>query len=216
MRINAALSENDRSFAAALSENEQGFATDFGNVTEIPNGENGATFYPSVSEDGVISWTNNRGLENPEPVSIRGPQGERGVKGETGPQGAKGDKGDPGPQGVQGADGPQGPKGDKGDPGSDGNNGADGADGVSCTHRWNGTTLIVTSASGTSSADLKGDPGETGPKGDTGEQGPKGDKGEPGATPVKGTDYFTAADKAEMVAAVIAALPVYSGEVADA
>lgn len=32
-------------------------------------------------------------------------------------------------------------------------------------------------------------------------------------TPVKGTDYWTAEDKAEMVADVIAALPVYNGEV---
>lgn len=228
MRINAVLSENDRSFHAALGETEQGFEPNFGNVTEIPNGENGATFYPAVSEEGIISWTNNRGLENPEPVSIRGPQGERGEKGDTGPQGAKGDPG------AQGLPGEKGAKGDKGDPGSDGKNGTDGtdgADGVSCTHRWNGTTLIVTSASGTSSANLKGeqgaqgakgdkgDPGETGPKGDTGEtgnQGPKGDKGDPGVTPVKGTDYYTAADKAEMVAAVLAALPVYGGEVADA
>ena len=34
-----------------------------------------------------------------------------------------------------------------------------------------------------------------------------------GKSPVKGTDYFTDADKAEMVTAVINALPVYSGEV---
>ena len=40
-----------------------------------------------------------------------------------------------------------------------------------------------------------------------------GKDGAPGKTPVKGTDYLTAADKAEMVAAVIAALPVYNGEV---
>ena len=33
--------------------------------------------------------------------------------------------------------------------------------GVSCTHRWEGTTLIVTSASGTSSADLKGEKGDS-------------------------------------------------------
>ena len=33
-------------------------------------------------------------------------------------------------------------------------------------------------------------------------------KGGTGRTPVKGTDYFTEADKAEMVAAVLAALPV--------
>ncbi len=39
--------------------------------------------------------------------------------------------------------------------------------------------------------------GPQGPKGDTGEKGPKGDKGDPGAagyTPVRGTDYWTAAD----------------------
>ena len=44
-------------------------------------------------------------------------------------------------------------------------------------------------------------------------EGTKGDKGDPGAqgpagaTPVKGTDYFTAADKAELVQAVLTALP---------
>lgn len=37
-----------------------------------------------------------------------------------------------------------------------------GMDGVSCTHEWDGTVLTVTSASGTSSADLKGDPGHSG------------------------------------------------------
>lgn len=34
-----------------------------------------------------------------------------------------------------------------------------------------------------------------------------------GKTPVMGTDYFTSADKAEIVSAVLAALPVYTGEV---
>lgn len=67
----------------------------------------------------------------------------------------------------------------------DGKDGSNGKDGVSATHSWNGTTLIVTSASGTSSADLKGQ---------------KGDK------PLKGTDYFTAADKAEMVEEVKASM----------
>lgn len=50
----------------------------------------------------------------------------------------------------------------------------------------------------------KGDPGEKGDKGDTGAQGAPGADGH---TPVKGTDYWTAADKAEIVADVIAALP---------
>ena len=38
-------------------------------------GTAGYTFTPSVSSDGVISWTNNGGLENPAPVSIKGPKG---------------------------------------------------------------------------------------------------------------------------------------------
>lgn len=38
-------------------------------------------------------------------------------------------------------------------------------------------------------------------------------KGDPGKTPVKGVDYYTEQDKQEMVQAVIAALPVYNGEV---
>lgn len=42
-----------------------------------------------------------------------------------------------------------------------------GSDGVSVTHEWTGTTLIVTSASGTTSADLKGETGETGDTGKT-------------------------------------------------
>lgn len=58
--------------------------------------------------------------------------------------------------------------------------GEKGEDGVSVTHSWSGTTLTVTSASGTSSADLKGEPGA------------------PGHTPVRGTDYWTEADKEEM------------------
>lgn len=47
-------------------------------------GEQGVTFTPSVSEQGVISWTNDGDLPNPEPRNIRGARGEQGVKGETG------------------------------------------------------------------------------------------------------------------------------------
>lgn len=41
--------------------------------------------------------------------------------------------------------------------------------------------------------------------------GLKGDKGADGKTPVKGTDYWTAADKAEIVADTLAALPTWTG-----
>ena len=42
----------------------------------------GATYYyPTVSEDGMLTWTNNFGLENPAPVNVTGPQGEQGYQG---------------------------------------------------------------------------------------------------------------------------------------
>lgn len=39
------------------------------------DGTDGVTFTPSVSEDGTLSWTNDGGLPNPEPVNIKGPTG---------------------------------------------------------------------------------------------------------------------------------------------
>ena len=47
-------------------------------------------------------------------------------------------------------------------------------DGGSVTHEWNGTVLKVTSAAGTSSADLKGEPGKDGGKGADGQPGKDG------------------------------------------
>lgn len=79
--------------------------------TTIQTGGGGVVFIPDVSENGILSWTNNGELPNPEPVNIRG------------------------------------------------------------------------------------------------------EDGQPGYTPVKGTDYWTEADKAEMVADILSALPVYNGEV---
>ena len=158
-------------------------------------GEDGATFIPSVSDDGVISWTNDKDLPNPEPVNIKGVKGD------------KGDKGDKGERGLQGIQGVQGLKGETGAQGQRG------ADGTSATHRWSGTTLYITSASGTTSANLKGDKGDKGDPGTNGKDGQPGKDGADGKTPVKGTDYFTEADKAEMVSAVITALPKYNGEV---
>lgn len=36
----------------------------------------GATFTPSVSSDGVLSWTNDKGKPNPASVNIKGPKGD--------------------------------------------------------------------------------------------------------------------------------------------
>lgn len=119
-------------------------------------GQNGATFTPSVSPEGVISWTNDKELPNPEPVSIKGDKGDQGPQGEQGLQGVKGEKGDPGEPGAKGEQGEQGPAG------------ADGAEGP---------------------------------------QGPQGEQGLPGKTPVKGVDYWTEADKQEIISEVLKQVP---------
>lgn len=36
-------------------------------------GPAGPTYFPAVSEDGVLSWSNNSGLPNPPPVKVTGP-----------------------------------------------------------------------------------------------------------------------------------------------
>lgn len=59
-----------------------------------------------------------------------------------------------------------------------------------------------------SNVGLKGDKGDPGAAGAKGE---KGDKGADGKTPVKGTDYWTTADKEEIVADTLAALPTWTG-----
>ena len=100
--------------------------------------------------------------------------------------------------------GPQGPQGEKGDKGDAFTYADFTAEQLAALKGEKGDT----GATGP-----QGPQGEQGPKGDTGDvgpQGPKGDTGPAGSngyTPVKGTDYFTEADKAELVNAVLAALP---------
>lgn len=59
--------------------------------------------------------------------------------------------------------------------------------------------------------------GEVGPQGETGPQGPKGEPGTQGPagangyTPVRGTDYWTAADQEQIVSDVLEALPNAQG-----
>lgn len=71
--------------------------------------------------------------------------------------------------------------------------------------KWEGIPAII---------GPKGDPGAQGPQGPVGpagETGPRGEQGPAGVdgyTPVRGTDYWTAADKQQMVNDVLAALPI--------
>ena len=141
MKLDLSFEQNQQNINVPFLESGGQFRADFGETSVIHDGQNGATFIPSVSADGIISWTNDKDLPNPEPVNIKGTKGD------------KGDKGDRGPQGVQGIQGERGEQGQKGD---------------------------------------KGDRGEQGPIGAT------GPKGADGYTPIKGTDYWTEADKAEI------------------
>lgn len=160
-------------------------------LVQGPQGPAGPVFTPSISADGVVSWTNNGGLENPDPVSVKGdtgPQGPKGDKGDKGDTGATGPQGETGPQGATGATGAQGPKGDKGDKGDVGyvftpSINSEGV--VSWTNNGGLPNPEPVSVRGPQGA--KGDPGDQGPQGErglqgeTGPQGPKGDKGDTGA-----------------------------------
>ena len=82
MKLDVRFSENNLNIPLELSESDQSFNTNMGDVTVVSEHHNGATFYPFVSADGVLYWTNDRDLENPEPVNIRGKDGytpEKGV-----------------------------------------------------------------------------------------------------------------------------------------
>ena len=56
-----------------------------------------------------------------------------------------------------------------------------------------------------------GEPGKDGVNGKDGKDGVDGKDGLSGYTPQKGVDYFTDADKAELVNAVLAAMPIAEG-----
>lgn len=117
-------------------------------------GEKSATFIPSVSEAGIISWSNDGGLPNPTPVNIKGPQGEKGLQGEQGPQGNIGPQGSVGPYFTPSVD-------------KDGN--------LSWTNNGdlsNPSTVNIKGPQG-----IQGMQGEQGPIGKQGIQGQKGDTG---------------------------------------
>ena len=178
-------------------------------------GVGAAAPYDIYIYDGVTkAWVNNGPLQ--------GAKGDKGDKGDPGAKGETGETGPQGPTGPQGETGPQGPTGPAGD------NGAPGANGVTPTIGTNGNWYLGETDTGKPSRGEKGDkgdkgnpgakgePGETGPQGptgpqgetgpqgptgpqgETGPQGPTGQQGPTGATPIKGTDYFTDADKQEI------------------
>ena len=48
-------------------------------VLKGDKGDMGTIYTPAISEDGVLSFTNNGGLDNPTPVDLTGPQGDLGA-----------------------------------------------------------------------------------------------------------------------------------------
>jgi hypothetical protein len=166
-------------------------------------GKNGATFTPSVSADGVISWTNDQELPNPVPVNIKGNTGADGKDGQNGEDGADGISPTISVTSITG--GHRIAITDKnGTKNIDVMDGVDGSAGKDGTNGKDGTSVTVTNVS-TSNADggsnvVTFSDGKT----LTVKNGSKGSAGTAGKTPVRGTDYWTDADKAEIVNAVSA------------
>ena len=170
-------------------------------------------------------------------TGAQGPKGDTGAQGPKGETGKQGPKGETGAQGPKGETGAQGEKGDTGAQGPKGETGAGflvrgyyasasaleasvqepmagDAYGVGVSEPYDIYIFDGVTESWVNNGPLqgakgdKGDPGEQGPKGETGSTGPQGPAGK---TPVKGTDYFTQADKQE-IAEDAAALLDLSGK----
>ena len=172
-------------------------------ITDV-NGEESFVLTDGVDGvDGVSPTIETESIENGHRVTLtdangtrsielfngeKGEQGERGLQGEKGAKGDKGDRGDTGPQGAQGIQGIRGLQGIKGEKGDKGDRGYAGSNGISpiitTTSIENGHKITFTDAKGTHVISLM--------------NGAKGDTGADGYTPIRGTDYWTDTDKAEV------------------
>lgn len=142
--------------------------------------------------DGYIQYSRDGGMTWENLIAVADLKGADGAPGKDGPAGAPG---------KDGADGK---------PGAAGAHGAKGADGITPHIGDNGNWYVGNTDTGKPSrgaTGAKGDAGATGPAGAPGKDGEKGDPGTPGKTPIRGADYWTAADKQEIVNDVLAVLP---------
>lgn len=97
-RSSAGEAKTYRDAASIYNDNAKTYMDNAKNYSENVN-----VFTPSVSSDGVLSWTNKAGLTNPASVNIKGAKGDQGLQGVQGVQGVKGEKGDTGARGATGA-----------------------------------------------------------------------------------------------------------------
>lgn len=172
--VNASTSANSASSSASAA---QGYRDDAKTYMDNAKNysENVNVFTPSVSDDGILSWTNKAGLSNPAPVNVKGERGEKGEQG-TGitikgrydslsalmaahPKGNEGDAYMVGTNlyawsGAEWIDcgNIQGPKGDKGDQGPQGIQGEQGERGVQGAQGPAGTAATITIGNVTTSA----------------------------------------------------------------
>lgn len=177
MKIEVKFSAENPAIPAKMSAQPKPMETSMGISTVLHDGENGATFIPSVSDDGVLSWTNDRDLPNPDPVNIKGKDGKDGRDGEDGYTPVKGVDyfdGKDGSDGKDGVDGKDGYTPIKGVDYFDGANGKDGADGKDGRTPVKGIDYV------------------------DGKDGKDGAAGKDGYSPVRGVDYWTPDDKAEI------------------
>lgn len=157
-------------------------------------GKTGAVYFP-VLKDGVLSWVNNGGLPNPEPVDVKTiiAVGAQGIPGQRGADGKRGEKGAPGVRGLRGENGAIGKDG------KDGANGADGKDGATFKPSYDDQSGVLswTNDGGLPNPPpivIKGKDGKDGKDGKNGKNGlggangKKGEKGEPGTTDYNNLD----------------------------
>ena len=166
------------------------------NVGQTIVGDDGGFYLPSVSDEGILTWTPSEAEMPAVPsANIKGPQGEpgpqgeaftydmfspeqlealRGPIGETGPQGEKGDAFTYADftaeqlAALQGPKGETGAKGDKGDKGDKGEKGDTGAQGPQGEKGADGT-MTFEELTPEQRESLKGDKGDDGEPGQPGE-----------------------------------------------
>lgn len=116
-------------------------------------GSSDELWYPTLNNDGDLSWSKSTSSTPPTTQNIKGPTGPQGPQGK---QGEAGQQGQQGPQGIQGETGPQGPQGIQGIQGKQGETGADGFSPIATvTQTSTGATISITDKNGTTTAEIQ-------------------------------------------------------------
>ena len=154
--------------------------------------------YIQYSTDGGSTWTNLIAV-----ADLKGADGKPGAAGADGVTPHIGDNGNWYVGSTDTGKPSRGATGAPGKDGTDGKPGAAGATGPAGVPGKDGHSPVVTATKSGKTTTISVDGAAIA----TVEDGAKGDPGKTGKTPVRGTDYWTAADKQEIVNSVIAALP---------